>query len=48
MNTQAIRGRQWAMTMAFRARPWIRRQARRAVRLVWWTLTLQLPAQLGF
>src|SRR6185437_10605987 len=48
MNTQAIRGRQWAMAMAFRVRPWIRRQATRAVRLVWWTLTLQLPAQFGF
>src|SRR5689334_16143470 len=48
MNTQAIRGRRCAMAMVFRVRPWIRRQARRAIRLVWWTLTLQLPTQFGF
>ena len=28
--------------------PWLERQARRALRLAWWTLTLQLPRQFGF
>ena len=27
--------------------PWLRRQARRVVLLAWWTVTLQLPEQLG-
>ena len=30
------------------ATPWFRRQVRRAVLLVWWTFTLQLPKQFGF
>ena len=28
--------------------PWLRRQIRRAVLLIWWTITLQLPTQFGF
>jgi GT2 family glycosyltransferase len=49
MSTQAVRGYQSAMAIAFQAAaPWFRRQARRAVLLVWWTLTLQLPKQFGF
>jgi O-antigen biosynthesis protein len=49
MSTHAVQGYQSAIVAAFRAAaPWFRRQARRAVLLAWWTLTLQLPTQFGF
>jgi O-antigen biosynthesis protein len=49
MSTHAVQGYQSAIAIAFQAAtPWLRRQGRRAVLLVWWTLTLQLPTQFGF
>ena len=49
MNTHAAQGYQSAIALAFQsAAPWFRRQARRAVLLVWWTLTLQLVQQFRY
>jgi GT2 family glycosyltransferase len=49
MKTQAARGYQTATILVLQAAaPWFQRQSRRIVLLIWWTLTLQLPAQLGF
>ena len=49
MGTHAVQGYQSAIALAFQAAaPWFRRQARRAVLLVWWTLTLQLPQQFRY
>src|SRR4029077_4481979 len=49
MNTHAVKGYQSAIALAFQSvAPWFRRQARRAVLLVWWTLTLQLPQQFRY
>jgi GT2 family glycosyltransferase len=49
MNTHAVQGYQSAIALAFQSvAPWFRRQARRAVLLVWWTLTLQLPQQFRY
>ena len=41
IGAQPMRHAGWLM-------PWLERQARRAVLLVWWTLTLQLPKQFSF
>jgi GT2 family glycosyltransferase len=49
MSTHTVQGYQSAVATAFHAAtPWFRRQARRVVLLVWWTLTLQLWTQFGF
>jgi O-antigen biosynthesis protein len=49
MSTHAVQGYQSAIALAFQAAaPWFRRQARRAVLLVWWTLTLQLLQQFRY
>jgi O-antigen biosynthesis protein len=49
MSTHAVRGYRSAVAIACRtATPWLQRQVRRAVLLVWWTLTLQLPMQFVF
>lgn len=49
MSTHASRGRQPAdVVPSFVPGSWFRRQARRAILLVWWTITLQLPAQFAF
>jgi GT2 family glycosyltransferase len=49
MNTHAVGACPSATAIACATgRRWFRRQARRAILLVWWTLTLQLPTQFGF
>jgi O-antigen biosynthesis protein len=49
MSMQADRRHQTATAMALQAAgSWFRRQGRRVFLLIWWTLTLQLPAQFAF
>ena len=49
MSTQVVPRHQTATALALQAAAsWFRHQGRRVVLLIWWTLTLQLSAQLAF